>query len=105
MVAHVPIAVRRVMEGWRLRGQLAQPPVAWRRERWTEYFPGHQVAFRRAPDLLDRVSLRHACEGAAADAASAANAFILVMAWGYGTEVGYGPWRTLRVLSGTDRAA
>ena len=55
--------------------------------------------------MLDRVSLRQACKGAATDAPSAENAFILIMAWGYGTEVGYGPWRTRRVLSENDRAA
>ncbi len=104
MKSPVPTAVRRVMQRWRLGGQLAQPPVAWRRTRWTKYFPRHKVAFRRAPDLLDRVSLRYACKGAASGAGSAQNAFILIMAWRYGIEVGYGPWRTIRVLSGTDRA-
>ncbi len=57
------------------------------------------------PNRLDREVVRQACSEAAVDADSAERAFIVVMAWGYGTEVGYGPWRTQRVLSQTPRAA
>jgi len=79
--------------------------MAWPRERWITMFPTHAAVLREVPDLLDREIVLEACKDAGADARSAEIAFIVVMAWGYGTDVGYGPWRTRRVLTDTPQAA
>lgn len=50
------------------------------------------------PEVLHREGVRRACSDAAADATRAAMAFVAVMAWGYGG-VGYGPYRTRRILT------
>lgn len=79
--------------------------MEWPRERWVAEFPAHTEALRALPDSVDRVTVRGACAAAATDAYSAEQAFIVVMAWGYGKDVGYGPWRTRRVLTQTPDAA
>jgi hypothetical protein len=100
----LPEALRLIMRRWRSDGSRSQPAIAWPRERWAAYFPRQVAALAAMPDLLDRQIVREACEEAAADADRAERAFIVVMAWGYGA-VGYGPWRTHRVLSQTARAS
>lgn len=47
--------------------------------------------------------IRGACRRAVASAAEAEQAFLAVMAWGYG-RVGYGPYRVQRLLDGTPDA-
>jgi hypothetical protein len=101
----LPEALLLIMRRWRSEGGPSQPAIAWPRERWAAYFPGHVDALWALPDLLDRQIVRQACEDAAADADAAERAFIVVMAWGYGGTVGYGPWRTHRVLSHTPGAS
>jgi hypothetical protein len=98
-------ALRDNVAGWRAEGSPAQAPMAWPRERWITTFPAHADALRNVPDLMDREIVREECTHAGADARSAEMAFIIVMAWGYGTEVGYGPWRTHRVLTDNPDAA
>jgi hypothetical protein len=50
------------------------------------------------PASLDRDTVRRYCTGAATSPEAARRDFVTVMAWGYGS-VGYGPWRTRRVLN------
>lgn len=100
-----PHKLQLITDGWRLAGSPAQPPIEWPRERWITAFPHYTEALRALPALIDRQIVREKCQQAAADANSAQWAFIVVMAWGYGKQVGYGPWRTHRVLSQTTSAA
>jgi hypothetical protein len=55
------------------------------------------------PDALDREAIRAASREAAEGPAQAVRAFMATMIWGYG-RVGYGPWRTRRVLEETPEA-
>ena len=61
-------------------------------------FPGHATVLSGLPDGLGRPQVRDACGDAASSPAAALDAFIAVMAWGYG-RVGYGPFRVWRVLA------
>ena len=61
-------------------------------------FPAHVPVLTVLPDRLSRPLVRHACRNAAGTPAAALDAFIAVMAWGYG-RVGYGPFRVRRVLA------
>src|SRR5439155_446350 len=56
------------------------------------------------PDELDRAAVRAAGASAAVGEREATAAFIAVMAWGFGS-VGYGPFRTRRILASTPDAA
>jgi hypothetical protein len=93
----VPPAVVRVVGDWRAGGQPRQQGIRWPRERWLAAFPESADALQALPVRLDRGSVRAACAGAAASPTAAWQAFVVVMAWGYGT-VGYGAWRTARIL-------
>lgn len=97
-----PDALALLLSSWRSFGMPTQPGVAWPRHRWIDAFPQHTDLLRALPDRLDRAAVRGRCAGAAFDGHSAEEAFITVMAWGYGV-VGYGPFRTRRVL-GESRA-
>ena len=55
------------------------------------------------PTSLDRESVRRVCLDAAANAHAAERAFVASMAWGHGS-VGYGRWRTGRILADTSDA-
>jgi hypothetical protein len=97
----LPPAVIRVVEDWRTHGRPAQPGIRWPRERWLESCPESADALAALPDHLDRATVRAACVRAPGSPAAARNAFVVAMAWGYGRRVGYGPWRTARILEAT----
>jgi hypothetical protein len=99
-----PIAAQQLLQVWRRRNQPAQPAFAWPRECWIGTFPELAAHLRALPDLLDRRVLRQACVEATGSAEAAKRAFVTVMAWGYGMAVGYGPWRTRRILDSTPDA-
>lgn len=99
----VPPAVARVVRDWQAGGRPRQQGIRWPRERWLATFPETADALQPLPVRLDRGTVGAACEGAAGSPAAAWQAFVVVMAWGYGT-VGYGAWRTARILQGDDHA-
>jgi Putative 8-oxoguanine DNA glycosylase OGG-like protein len=96
-MAKLPPAVIRIVEDWRARGCPPQPGVPWPRERWLASYPESADAFALLPDYLDRATVRAACRSAPESPEAARSAFVVAMAWGYGA-VGYGPWRTARLL-------
>jgi hypothetical protein len=63
-----------------------------------EEFPGHAAVLAGLPGVLGRPQVREACRDAASSPAAALDAFMTVMAWGFGN-VGYGPFRVRRVLA------
>lgn len=95
----VPAEVRRVVERWIADGKPAQPSIPWPRQRWLDDFPANASAMKRLPDRLDRSAVRSACTDAWRSPDQAIDAFLAVMAWGYGDGVGYGRYRTGRILS------
>jgi hypothetical protein len=59
--------------------------------------------FKSLPDLLDRELVRTVARRAHAGNSEALEAFVTVMAWGFGT-VGFGPFRTRRIIASTPEA-
>jgi hypothetical protein len=92
-----PAAVVRVVRGWQAHGRPRQQATRWPRERWLAAFPEDSCALALLPEYLDRASVRAACLDAPSSPAAARHAFLVVMAWGHGM-VGFGPWRTARIL-------
>ena len=100
----VPAPVVRIVNAWIKGGRQPQPPIPWPRDRWKESFPQHSELLDGLPDALDRSTVaRRGCLAAHAKR-DAEIAFIVTMAWGFG-RVGYGPWRTRRILEATPNAA
>lgn len=99
----VPPAVAGVVGDWQAGGRPGQQGIRWRRERWLAAFPEAADALQALPVRLDRGAVGAACAGAAGSPAAAWQAFVVVMAWGYGT-VGYGRWRTARILQDDSHA-
>jgi hypothetical protein len=98
MCGVVPSAVGRLVAEWRAAGSPSQGGIEWPRQRWMAQFPGQVPVLAVLPDRLSRPLVRQACWDAAGTPAAALDAFIAVMAWGYG-RVGYGPFRVRRVLA------
>jgi hypothetical protein len=74
-----------------------QPGVNWNQRAWQTSLPGHSELFARLPNPISRASV--AIEASVLTAESdAARVFVAAMVWGYG-RVGYGPFRTARVLA------
>jgi hypothetical protein len=95
----VPAEVRRVVERWIADSKPVQPSIPWPRQRWLEDFPANASVLTRLPDRLDRSAVRSACTDAWRSPDHAVDAFLAVMAWGYGEGVGYGRYRTGRILA------
>ena len=89
---------------WRAANSRAQVAFDWPRQTWIRTFPQHEAALQAMPARLDRAAVRQACLTAGSSSAAAEKAFIAIMAWGFGT-VGYGPFRTHRILTSTPQAA
>ena len=97
--------VRTLVSAWKDRGRPAQLAFPWPRQRWLALLPQYSDELNRLPDTLDRPTVRAACSEASEGPRQAVAAFLAVMAWGFGVGVGYGPWRTRRILSATPDAA
>jgi hypothetical protein len=101
----IPDRVRQLIDRWVEDGTPGQPPIPWPRQRWLEDFPGNAAALGRLPDRLDRAAVRTACADASRSPAQAVEAFLAVMAWGFGDSVGYGRYRTGRILASRSDSA
>ncbi|MGW5721588.1 8-oxoguanine DNA glycosylase OGG fold protein [Amycolatopsis sp. NPDC003865] len=98
-----PAALKAAVQRWRERGEPPQPPSSWSRPAWLRYFPQHHAFLSALPERIDRAeATRHTAHARTAEGAE--QAFLVAMIWGYGP-VGYGPWRSARVLTDNTRAA
>jgi len=104
MTTPAPEVLRQLVSRWRSDGSPTQRGFCWSRDDWVRDFPQHADLFRGMPDHLDRETLRALCARAPTDARSAEEAFVAVMVWGYGRTVGYGRFRTKRILTATPDA-
>lgn len=100
----VPVALHELAQRWEDAGRPAQSPIAWPRRSWELYFPEHLDLLNRLPDLISRDDVRRLAVDAAVHDHHALEAFVASMVWGYGN-VGYGRWRTRRVLVTNPHAA
>jgi hypothetical protein len=103
-VSVVPSQLQLSVDQWRSAGSPPQPGIAWPRDRWIGSFPIHEHHLQELPELLDRQAIRTACLQVGESGDAAEFAFIAAMAWGYGN-VGYGPFRTNRILTARSDAA
>ncbi|MFB9931305.1 hypothetical protein ACFORO_42880 [Amycolatopsis halotolerans] len=93
----VPAALTNTVQRWRDQDEPVQPPIRWSREAWRKYFPSQHAFLDALPEQIDRAeATRHAAHATTPEGAE--RAFLAAMIWGYG-RVGYGPWRTARVLT------
>jgi hypothetical protein len=88
---------------WGVAGRPPQPPTAWRPHRWTPWFPEHAEYLNALPNPINRTDVAAQFAGADFDEDTAVQAFLAAMVWGYG-RIGYGPYRSARVLASVDRA-
>ena len=95
-----PNAVREIVRVWRSTGSEAQPGIPWPRDRWSRTFPDHRALLDDLPETLGRSAVAEYGKSAARSPQDAERAFVVAMVWGFGT-VGYGPWRTRRILDST----
>lgn len=94
----VPGALRSLAQRWDTAGRPQQSAIAWPRAGWTASFPENDALWVRLAERLGRDHVRAIAASAATGEAAAFEAFMASMAWGYGN-VGYGPWRTRRILN------
>lgn len=104
MTVLVPSSVEALVDDWRGRGSPGQLGQRWPRARWRAAFPRHGQWFDRLPDLLDRASLAAVCREASESPIRAEQAFLAVMAWGYGNG-GLGAYRTANIVRAPEVAA
>lgn len=99
----VPQAVESIVRKWQENGSPQQQAFGWSLDKWQAKFPDYAGALSKLPPAVDRDVILEACKDAASSPDSAIEAFLVAMAWGYGG-VGYGPWRTKRILDGDAEA-
>jgi hypothetical protein len=75
-----------------------QPGIWWPRDRWERWLPQHRSLFEVLPDLVSREDVRQVAREADDSGVGAERLFVASMVWGFG-RVGYGPYRTNRMLA------
>lgn len=103
MASTLPPVLPELVRRWRVDGQPRQVGSSWSRRTWISEFPEHVGLLERLPDRIDRPEVtQHAADALLPD--GALRAFLVAMVWGHGP-VGYGAWRTKRVLRENPSAA
>jgi len=101
--AQVPHALQEAVLLWKAAGGNEQPPSRWSPARWQSRFPEQAEYLSALPQPISRADVTARCIAAAEGTDQATKAFIAAMIWGYGP-VGYGGYRTKRVLTENDGA-
>lgn len=99
----VPKALHEIVRRWHDQKMPPQPGSRWSRVSWGREFGAHQDFLNSLPDYVDRAEATRQAN-AAITPEGAVRAFLTAMIWGYGP-VGYGPFRTARVLRENPGAA
>ena len=98
-----PETLRQVLARWEARGRPTQPAIGWSLRSWQAALPRHAEYLASLPNPLDRSGVTAEAAEAADSPHGALRAFLAAMVWGYG-RVGYGPFRTARVLADNPQA-
>lgn len=98
-----PDALQEAVQQWKAVGARQQPPSRWSPDRWQRRFPEHADYLAELPQPISRIDVVGFCLVASEGPEQATKAFIAAMIWGYGP-VGYGGYRTKRVLTENDGA-
>lgn len=103
-MTHVPPVLIGTYSRWQSSGRPAQVRSRWNVEAWARRLPEYESLLRSFPH--GAIGRQHGIDrvGKVTDEDSAVSAFLLSMIWGYGP-VGYGPFRTRRVLNGKDASS
>lgn len=104
MVRPVPPALRDLVTRWEVAGRPQQRGSYWSLRPWQLAFPEHGEYLASMPNPINRADVIGACLEAHIGPEAAVRGFLAAMIWGYG-KVGYGPYRTARVLGETAGAA
>lgn len=99
----VPVALRELAHRWTRDGRPPQPGSHWSLNSWSALFPQDQPFLATLPNPIDREAATRLCRQADASPAEARRSFLAAMIWGYGS-VGYGAYRTAKVLSENEAA-
>ncbi|MFJ6154546.1 8-oxoguanine DNA glycosylase OGG fold protein [Micromonospora profundi] len=99
----VPSRLRELLRRWVAEGRQPQGGMIWNRSTWLASLPEHQGLLAELPDRLDRDHVKELGRRAGNSPGEAVRAFVATMVWGYGL-VGYGAFRTARVLRENDEA-
>jgi len=89
---------------WQQAGRPPQRGSSWSLRSWQDGLPEQSDFLATVPNPIDRASAISLCRRAGDEPAAAVHGFVAAMLWGYGM-VGYGPFRTARVLHDNDAAA
>jgi hypothetical protein len=95
--------LQEIVRRWQGQTMPPQPGSRWSRSSWGRQFGTHQEFLDSLPDYIDRAEATRQAH-AATTPEGAIRAFLAAMIWGYGP-VGYGPYRTARVLRENPGAA
>ncbi|MEU8166945.1 hypothetical protein [Micromonospora sp. NPDC049004] len=99
----VPNRLRELLSRWDAKGRRPQGGIRWNRSTWLASLMEHQNLLGELPDRLDRDHVAERGRRAGDGEDKAVQAFVTAMVWGYG-RVGYGAFRTARVLRENDEA-
>jgi hypothetical protein len=99
----VPNRLRELLGRWDSEGRQPQSGIGWNRSTWLASLREHQDLLAELPDRLDRDHVTERGRRADEGEDEAVQAFVTAMVWGYG-RVGYGAFRTARVLRENDDA-
>lgn len=103
MLRPVPEALSEAATLWKQAGCPDQHPSPWSPIAWGKWFPEHADFLAELPQSVSRTDATATCAEAPNGPEQATRAFVAAMIWGYG-RVGYGPFRTKRVLTENERA-
>lgn len=100
----IPDALITTYERWQEAGRPTQIPSKWNQKSWTNQLEQYEEFFNRLKN--DRIDRKQAVQVSptVTNEDEAVQVFLLSMLWGYGL-VGYGPFRTRRILDRPEAAA
>lgn len=99
-----PDALTTTYERWQKAGRPTQIPSKWNRKSWTNQLGQYEEFFNGLTnDLIDRKQAVQ-LSPTVTNEDDAVQVFLLAMLWGYGL-VGFGPFRTRRILDRPEAAA
>ncbi|MEV8371903.1 hypothetical protein AB0P21_04150 [Kribbella sp. NPDC056861] len=102
MVDSAPSELLSLHSRWNAAGQ-PQPPTRWMPRQWLRRMPERADYLQSLPNPITRSDVAAQFVGADQSEETAVRAFLAAMVWGYG-RIGYGAYRTMGVLAGTERA-
>lgn len=101
---NTPDALITTYKRWQKAGRPTQIPSKWNQKSWTNQLKRYEDFFDRLKgDPIDRKQAVQ-LSPVVTDEEEAVQVFLLAMLWGYGL-VGYGPFRTRRILDRPEAAA